>query len=226
MNRFQNENPPQYPEKIIHTTEGSLEITHSNQVWQIDHTGLDIQLTDEDKKEVLGRPYITLVMDSYSDCVAGFNLGFEPPGLNEVALALRHAISRKHYGPEYELQQTWDICGIPEYIVTDHTKEFKSEHFRHISLHLGFKRRFLAFPYLGGLIKPIFDKINKEVLSYFYGYIGSSVEERPAEAERTACLTLNQLERILVRYFVDHYNSHSAPKIGIQRKQQINQKCW
>ncbi|MEH1869562.1 MAG: Mu transposase C-terminal domain-containing protein [Nostoc sp.] len=203
--------------KILQTTEGILEIKKSNQIWQIDHTRLDILLVDEEFKQVIGRAYITLVMDSYSGCIAGFHLGFEPAGSHEVALALRHAILPKHYGAEYELEETWQVCGIPEYIMTDRAKEFKSEHLKQISLQLGFIRRLRAFPQAGGLIESIFDKINKEILSFFGGYTGSSVEERPPEAERTACLTLDQLEKKLVKYFVDHYNHHDYPKINQKR---------
>lgn len=204
--------------QIIQTTEGILEITQSNQIWQIDHTKLDILLIDEEDKQVIGRPYITLVMDSYSGCITGFHLGFEAAGSHEVGLALRHAILPKHYGKEYELDKTWQIGGIPEYVVTDRAKEFKSEHLKQISLQLDFKRRLRAFPQAGGLIESIFDKINKEILSLYGGYTGSSVEERPPEAERTACITLDQLEKILVRYFVDHYNHHDYPRVKNQKR--------
>ncbi|MBD2301188.1 Mu transposase C-terminal domain-containing protein [Nostoc sp. FACHB-190] len=204
--------------QIIQTTEEILEITHSNQIWQIDHTKLDILLIYEDDKKVIGRPYITLVMDSYSGCVTGFYLGFEAAGSHEVGLALRHAILPKYYGEEYELQKTWEVYGIPEYVVTDRAKEFKSEHLKQISLQLDFKRRLRAFPQAGGLIESIFDKINKEILSLYGGYTGSSVEERPPEAEKTACITLDQLEKILVRYFVDHYNHHDYPRVKNQKR--------
>ncbi|MBL1200948.1 MAG: transposase [Nostoc sp. GBBB01] len=216
-------NKPRHPGspvegQIIQTTEGNLQITHSNQIWQIDHTKLDILLIYEEDKQVIGRPYITLVMDSYSGCVTGFYLGFEPAGSHEVGLALRHAILPKHYRTEYELQETWQIYGIPEYIVTDRAKEFKSGHLKQISLELDFNRRLRAFPEAGGLIESIFDKINKEILSLYGGYTGSSIEERPPEAERTACLTLEDLEKILVRYFVDHYNHHDYPRVKNQKR--------
>lgn len=204
--------------QIVQTTEGILEITHSNQIWQIDHTKLDILLIDSEDKKVIGRAYISLVMDSYSGCVAGFYIGFEAAGSHEVGLALRHAILPKHYGKEYELQEVWSVCGIPEYIVTDRAKEFKSEHLKQISLQLGFIRRLRAFPQAGGLIESIFDKINKEVLSLYGGYTGSRVEERPPEAEKTACLTLDRLEKILVKYFVDHYNRHDYPRVRNQKR--------
>lgn len=194
--------------QIVQTTDGILILTHSNQVWQIDHTKLDILIVDENG-EVIGRPYLTLVMDSYSGCVVGFYLGLEAAGSHEVALALRHAILPKDYGPEYELQEKWGVRGIPDYVVTDRAKEFKSQHMKLISMQLNFQRRLRAFPSAGGLVEAIFDKINKEVLSLLPGYTGSSVEKRPPEAEKSACVLLKELERLLVRYFVDHYNRHT-----------------
>ncbi|HEY9858115.1 MAG TPA: transposase family protein [Candidatus Obscuribacterales bacterium] len=216
--------------QIIQTTEGILEITHSNQIWQCDHTKLDVFLVDEqgevifqldDKgEEIIGRPYITLIMDSYSGCVAGFHLGFEAAGSHEVGLALRHAILPKQYGTEYELQEKWNVFGVPEYWVTDRAKEFKSNHLKEISMQLDFKRRLRAFPSAGGLIESIFDKINKEVLSLLPGYTGSSVEKRPDNCEKHASLTLNELEKILVRYFIDHYNQHDYPRVATQKRNQ------
>lgn len=216
--------------QIIQTTEGILEITHSNQIWQCDHTKLDIFLVDEqgevifqlnDKgEEIIGRPYITLIMDSYSGCVVGFYLGFEAAGSHEVALALRHAILPKQYGPEYELKEQWIVFGLLEYLVTDRAKEFKCNHLKQISMQLDFNRRLRAFPSAGGLIESIFDKINKEVLSMLPGYTGSSVEKRPNNCEKHASLTLNELEKRLVRYFVDHYNQHDYPRVANQKRTQ------
>jgi putative transposase len=215
--------------QIIQTTEGILGLTHSNQIWQCDHTRLDIFLVDDEgeiifqpnnkkDEEVIGRSYITLIMDSYSGCVAGFYLGFEAAGSHEVGLALRHAILPKQYGPEYELEKEWNVYGIPEYWLTDRAKEFKSNHLKQISMQLGFKRRLRAFPSAGGLIESIFDKINKELLSLLPGYTGSNLEKRPKNCEKHASLTLDDLEKKLVKYFVDHYNQHYYPRVANQKR--------
>jgi putative transposase len=148
----------------------------------------------------------------------GFYLGFKEPGSQEVALALRHALLPKQYGQEYGLECEWETYGVPEYFVTDRAKEFKSEHLKQIALQLGFQRRLRAYPSAGGLIESVFDKINKEVLSLLPGYKGSNVQKRPKEAEKYACLTIEELEIRLVRYFVHHYNQHLYPKIQNQTR--------
>jgi putative transposase len=219
----QQKKKPRHPgsgiRQYIKTTEEDLEIQHSNQIFQADHTKLDILLVDRDDREI-GCPYLTPVIDSYSGCIMGFYLGYKEPGSQEVALALRHAILPKQYGQEYELKCEWETYGVPEYFVTDRAKEFKSEHLKQIAFQLGFQRRLRAYPSAGGLIESVFDKINKEVLSLLPGYKGSNVQKRPKEAEKYACLTIEELEVRLVRYFVHHYNQHLYPKIQNQTRLQ------
>lgn len=209
--------PGQGPKIVIKTTAEDLVVERSNQVWQIDHTRLDNLLVD-DFNELAGSLYLTVVIDSYSGCAMGFYLGFEAAGSHEVALALRHAILAKQYGPEYQLQNEWSAGGLPEYIVTDRAKEFKSEHLRQIALDLNIQLRLRAYPQQGGLIESLFDKVNKEVLSMLPGYKGSNVQQRPKDAEKYACITYEEIERILTRYFVDHYNQHFYPRVKNQTR--------
>ena len=76
----------------VKTRDGlDLEIEHSNQVWQCDHTRADVLLVDSEGK-LLGRPWLTTVIDSYSRCIIGINLGYDAPSSQVVSLALRHAI--------------------------------------------------------------------------------------------------------------------------------------
>ncbi|WP_368041831.1 helix-turn-helix domain-containing protein [Nostoc sp. TCL240-02] len=59
----------------VKTRDGKdLQIEHSNQVWQCDHTLVDVLLVDQHGK-ILSRPWLTTVIDSYSRCIMGINLG-------------------------------------------------------------------------------------------------------------------------------------------------------
>lgn len=87
----------------VKTRDGAdLAVEYSNQVWQCDHTRADLLLVDRDGK-ILGRPWLTTVIDTYSRCIMGINLGFDAPSSQVVGLALRHAILPKQYGAEYSL---------------------------------------------------------------------------------------------------------------------------
>lgn len=210
--------PGQGPIKVIKTTDGDIEVDRSNKVLQIDHTRLDVLVVNQDGEEI-GTPFLSVAVDSYSGCIAGFYLGFRQPSSLEVALVMRHVILPKQYGPEYELMERWDVRGVPEYLVTDRAKEFKSQHLRQIATQLGFNLRYRFMPEQGGIVESVFDKLNKEFNSRLPGYKGSNVQKRPKDAEKYASITIEELERKLVRHFVDHVNQHAYPGVAQTRAQ-------
>lgn len=109
----------------VKTREGKdLSVDYSNHVWQCDHTRVDVLLVDQ-HGELLSRPWLTTVIDTYSRCIMGFNLGFDAPSSGVVALALRHAILPKQYGSEYKLHCEWGTYGKPEHFYTDGGKDFR-----------------------------------------------------------------------------------------------------
>ncbi|HET9789281.1 MAG TPA: helix-turn-helix domain-containing protein, partial [Pyrinomonadaceae bacterium] len=103
----------------LSTREGlAIGIEWSNQVWQVDHTRADVLVVDQGG-EVLGRPWLTIVVDTYSRCIMGVHIGFDAPSAAVVCLALRHAILPKQYSGGYELKQSWGTYGLPQYLYTD-----------------------------------------------------------------------------------------------------------
>lgn len=213
-------NPGQGPGIVIKTIDQDkvredIVVERSNQVWQIDHTKLDNLLVDADDN-IVGCVWITSVIDSYSSCIMGYYLSFMSAGSHEVALALRHAILPKQYGAEYELQKEWEACGLPEYIVTDRAREFKSGHLRQVAMELGFKLRLRLHKEQGGIVERLFRGIKDEFSSLLPGYKGGTINERPENAEKYACIIYEEYDRKLVRFFVDHHNQHLYPRIKTQ----------
>lgn len=203
--------PGQGKEQFVQTTDGIIYLNQTNEVFQADHTPSDILLVDQDGNEI-GSPYLTTVMECTSGCIAGFYLGFRQPGSHEVALALRHAILPKTYAPEYGIKHPWICRGVPKYLVTDRAKEFKSKHLRQIAAELGIELRLRAYPSQGGLVESGFDQFNKELLSTLPGYKGSNIQKRPKDAEKYACITIEEYERLFIRYLCNRYNWKLYPR--------------
>ncbi|MEH2013836.1 Mu transposase C-terminal domain-containing protein [Nostoc sp.] len=210
----------------VKTRDGKdLQIEHSNQVWQCDHTLVDVLLVDQHGK-ILSRPWLTTVIDSYSRCIMGINLGYDAPSSQVVALTLRHAILPKQYGSEYGLNEEWGTSGLPQHFYTDGGKDFRSNHLQQIGVQLGFVCHLRVSeaapkelrPSEGGSVERPFKTLNTELFSTLQGYTGSNVQERPEEAEKEACLTLRQLEQMLVRYIVDNYNQRLDARMGDQTR--------
>ncbi len=214
----------------IKTRDGKdISINHSNQVWQCDHTRTDILLVDR-HGELIGRPWLTTVIDSYSRCVMGINLGFDAPSSQVVALALRHAILPKKYGVEYQLHCDWGTFGLPEYLFTDGGKDFRSSHLEEIASQLGFVRKLRDRPSEGGIVERPFKTLNQSMFSTLPGYTGSNVQERPKDAEKDAKLTLRDLEKLIVRFIVDKYNqsavSHTRVRSNAGKDEQTRYQRW
>ncbi len=194
-----------------------LSVEYSNHVWQCDHTRADVLLVDK-YGELLSRPWLTTVIDTYSRCIMGINLGFDAPSSQVVALALRHAILPKHYGAEYGLHEEWGTYGLPQHFYTDGGKDFRSNHLNQIGVQLGFVCHLRDRPSEGGIVERPFKTFNTELFSTLPGYTSSNVRERPEDAEKEACLTLRDLERHIIRYIVDNYNQRLDARMGDQTR--------
>lgn len=114
----------------------AIPIEWSNQVWQCDHTKVDVLVVDQ-SGAVLGRPWLTMVIDTYSRCLMGMHLGFDAPSASVVCLALRPAILPKQYSGAYALQQLWGTYGLPQYLYTDGGKDFRSQHLEQVATEFG-----------------------------------------------------------------------------------------
>lgn len=202
----------------VNTREGiEISIEWSNQVWQVDHTRADVLVVDQ-VGEVLGRPWLTVVVDTYSRCIMGIHIGFEPPSAAVVCLGLRHAILPKQYSSAYELKQSWGTYGLPQYLYTDGGKDFRSQHLEQVATELGIVLCLRRKPSDGGIVERPFGTLNTQFFSTLPGYVSSSVSTRSLKAESEACLTLLQLEQLLVRYIVDHYNVALDARMGNQSR--------
>ncbi len=163
--------------------------------------------------------WLTKITDSYSRCIMGIHIGFDAPSSLVVALAMRYAMLRKNYSSEYKLHCEWGTFGVPENLFTDGGKDFRSEHLKQIGFQLGFECHLRDRPSEGGIEERSFGTINTDFLAGLYGYLGSNIQERPENAEEEACITLRELQLLLVRYIVDNYNQRLDNRSGQTRFQ-------
>lgn len=202
----------------VKTREGqNLSVEYSNHVWQCDHTRADVMLVDQ-YGELLGRPWLTTVIDTYSRCIMGINLGFDAPSSQVAALALRHAILPKKYGPEYKLNCDWGTFGKPDHFYTDGGKDFRSNHLQRTGADLGFACHLRDRPSEGGVVERPFRTLNDQLFSTLPGYTGSNVQQRPKDTEKDASLTLRDLEHLIVRFMCDQYNQTLDARMGDQTR--------
>ena len=109
---------------LIHQREAS----QPNEIWQADHTPLDVWLIGEGGQPI--RPWLTVIEDDYSRAIAGYYLLTQAPSILHTALALRQAIWRKS-------EPHWHICGIPQIFYTDHGSDFIMWNIRFCQARIG-----------------------------------------------------------------------------------------
>ncbi len=105
---------------------GGLRPTKPRELWQIDHSLVDVIRVDELERRPIGRPWLTLVIDVATRMIAGFYLTMDPPCATSTALAISHSVLPKS-GPCLESDESWPVEGLPDAIHLDNAKEFHSQ---------------------------------------------------------------------------------------------------
>jgi putative transposase len=165
-----------------------------NEIWQADHSLLDIWLIDDKAKH--RRPWLTIIIDDFSRVITGYYLTFESPNTQNTSLTLRQAIW-------YKEDPRWYVCGIPETFYTDHGSDFTSLHMEQVSANI---KMSLSFSLAGqpqgrGIIERFFSTINQLFLCELPGYMpNGKYPEKPPTME------INGLEALLKKFIIENYN--------------------
>lgn len=174
----------------------------ANELWQADHTPLDILILDEKGNPV--KPWLTIIEDDYSRAICGFYLSFDHPCAVNTALALRQAIWRKS-NPQ------WQVCGIPQMLYTDNGSDFISEHIDKVSIALKIRlvNSIPGRPQGKGKVERFFLTLLRKFLEPLPGYAPKGDSKSPPR------LNLDQLSAKLEDFIVQTYHQTSHGTTGV-----------
>lgn len=158
-----------------------------NEIWQCDHTELDIYIIDSAGKE--RKPWITTIIDDYSRAIMSIFISFDAPSSLNTALALRRAIWKKD-------ELSWVVCGIPQILYTDHGSDFMSDHIKQVctSLKIRMINSAIGRPQGRGKIERFFGALNECLLIDLPAH---SVKGKPVSKPR---LSLEHLENAIMDF--------------------------
>ena len=178
-----------------------------NEIWQADHTCLDIWLVTEDGSTA--RPWLTAIEDDYSRCIAGYDVSFEHPNALNTCLTLRQAIWRKS-------DPRWSICGIPQIFYTDNGSDFTSNHLEQVSADLKMQLVFstVGMPRGRGRVERFFQTVNQLFLHELPGYIAND-DGKPTTKPT---LTLVEFKARLHDFLLDAYLPRTQKELGTDPK--------
>jgi putative transposase len=91
---------------------------------------MDIVVVDEETRQFVSRPWLTLGTDVLSRMVTGFALSFDPLQRTSVGLCLLHSVFDKTaWLREFEIDLPWPVTGLPRRLGVDNGVEFHSKDF-------------------------------------------------------------------------------------------------
>lgn len=185
------------------------EVKYPLSVIQIDHTLVDIILVDPVERLSIGRPYVTVAIDVYSRCIAGFVLSLEAPSAVSVGLCLTHvAMDKKPLMEREGIDAEWPIHGKPEKIYVDNGADFHSEALTRGCVQHGIQIEYrpVVQPHYGGIIERVIGTL-MHLVHDLPGTTFSNIQERGEyDSDKYACLTLSELEHWLTVTITKFYH--------------------
>ncbi|WP_024690593.1 DDE-type integrase/transposase/recombinase [Pseudomonas tremae] len=208
---------------------GSRIVSRLNEVWQMDHTQVDLLVVDEfDRNRIIGRPWVTMIICVLTRVIVGFYLSMRYPNLNTVAAALVFAVLDKDqrlvdHGKKPGI---YPACGLPEIIHTDNAAEFVSDYLKIKLKRYGVKweHRPKHKKFYGGAIERVIGTFMTRHVHFLPGATGSNVGEREAfESEYNAKFDFKQLvnwffHRVIVYHGTIHRALGHSPRTAWNRE--------
>jgi putative transposase len=187
------------------------------ELFQIDHTPVDVIVVDEQDRLPVGRPWLTLVIDVGSRVVAGFCVSLDDPSTLSVARGLTHAVTPKDkWLSERGIEVEWPVAGIPQALHLDNAKEFESAALVRGCQEYGIELEYRppGRPHFGGHVERLIGTMMGAV-HLLPGTTFSSVAQKGNyKSESTASLTLAELERWLALEIAGVYHNSIHSSLG------------
>ena len=172
---------------------------------EIDHTPLNWVVVCDRLRLPLGRPTLSLMVDSFSVYPLGIYLSFYGPGVTSVCGLVRNALRPKRgLLTEYGIKTPWLSHGMGDEWVVDNGLEFHSFAFNQIAKALGVDLMFckVQTPFLKPHVERSFGNLNELTLKA--GRVRKSVTNGlRADPYRSAAILFSDLVKGLLHYFVE-----------------------
>src|ERR1035437_5707965 len=184
---------------------------------EIDHTHLDLFVVDDKTSLPLGRPYVTACIDTYTRCILGIYVGFNPPSYQSVAACLKDCfLPKANLREEYpKIVNEWAAHGVMRQLVVDGGQEFYSKSLEQICLSLGIEwcAEHRRAPGVTGKIERFFGTFNRGVAHGIPGTTFSNIFEKDDyDPSKHAVVKLSTLKWIVRKWIADvyHQETHRA----------------
>lgn len=189
-----------------------------------DHHQLDIKILHPISKELLGKPWLTVLFDCYSRSVLGFYLSMEYPSTNSIQLALLDAAFPKSdvYLKTYGCKNSWPMYGTPLNLSLDNAWAHYSHSLKDLAGQISnYGTHAIALvwrpPYKarrGALIERFFGILEDSLIHLMPGTTKSNPQKRgDYDSEKNACFFLDDLRKFITVFITDYYHQESKKEL-------------
>ena len=193
---------------------------------QIDHTPMDVIIVDEESRQEIGRPSITLAIDVYSRMIFGYYISLEAPSYFSVGQALLNAILPKDDVLKYHnIDGEWPVYGLPRAIHMDNAAEFRSKSIQMFAEEYRITHilRPVARPEFGGHVESTI-KTAMNTVHVLPGTTFSNITDKGTyKSQKEASLTLEELEQWFLEFVVNIYHKTEHRSIGMTPEEKFYQ---
>lgn len=177
---------------------------------QMDHTPANVLVVSDDElREEIGRPVLTMAMDVCTRVVLGFHISFLAASSATTALCLTHALLPKvDWLESIGLEVTWPFFGKMKMLHTDNGADFQAEALRRGCAELGIEISFrqIGAPHQGGHIERLMGTFSG-LFTLVPGATQRDTRERGDKDARTRpVMTLNELRRFVANEIAIYHN--------------------
>lgn len=187
-------------------------------VIQIDHTLLRPVLVDDDYREPIGRPWLTLAIDVFSRVIYGMYLSLEAPSAMSTGLCLVNGILVKDkWLAARGVTERWPVWGIAGKVHSDNGGDFRGDMLKGAAKNLNFilEWRPVKNPKYGGHIESLCGTLKEDLDREVPGVVPEHLSGKEYyDAEKEAALTYSELESWLAQYIARDYNQRLHTGIG------------
>ena len=182
---------------------------------QIDATIADIYLVSRlNRKKIVGRPVLYIVVDVFTRMITGIYVGFEGPSWVGAMMALANAASDKiPYCSQFDIEieaHDWPCCSVPDILLGDRGEMAGSmveTLANNLCIHVENTAPFR--PDWKGVVEQRFRLIPAKFKAYVPGYVAGDYKARGGRDYRLdALLDIHQFTRIIINCVLYYNNIH------------------
>ena len=175
---------------------GKLLTNHPLAWVEMDHTLVDVLVLADDRIHIIGRPWLTILIDVFTRVILGYYLSLHAPSAISVACALSHAVLRKdEFVKGLGLEAgDYPFYGVPTVLYMDNAAEFKSAKLQ-VGCHLfGIDAMYrpLGKKHYGGHIERLIGTMMTSKVHFLKGTtMSNAVARRNLDSEKQATMTFS-----------------------------------